>query len=216
MSLSQINRAQLLNRRWLPLAVGLMAIMFALGCYDNNTGDANIGGAINFKLPAFPETGSNRVQVFTEMHYQPSYRTQESPRLLPPDGSVPITGAEVVYASIDEYKNLVRTSSDVVSGQKLFTVNCQVCHGQNLDGTGPAAAYMVTNGPVPANLRLDLTKNSTDGELFGLISCGGRYFCNSVLQGGESQSPMPEFRRLLSEEERWAIVAYIRGAIGGQ
>jgi len=83
-----------------------MAIMFALGCYDSNTGDANIGGAINFKLPAFPETGSNRVQVFTEMHYQPSYRTQESPRLLPPDGSVPITGAEVVYASIDEYKNL--------------------------------------------------------------------------------------------------------------
>jgi hypothetical protein len=75
---------------------------------------------------------------------------------------------------------------------------------------------MVTNGPVPANLRLDLTKNSTDGELFGLISCGGRYFCDSVLQGGESQSPMPEFRRLLSEEERWAIVAYIRGAIGGQ
>jgi mono/diheme cytochrome c family protein len=210
MFLSLINRVKFSNRRWLPLAISLLAIMFALGCYNSTTGDTNIGGAIHFKLPVLSETGSNRVQVFTEMHYQPSYRVQDVPRLLPPVGSVPITGAEVVLASLDEYKGLTRASDDATAGQRLYQVNCQVCHGLNLDGTGPAAQYMTT-GPQPANLRNELTTSSTDGELFGLITCGGRFFCNTVLQGGESQSPMPEFRRLLSEEERWALVAYLRG-----
>ena len=211
----RMSSVQLPNRRWLILVISLMALILVMGCYNPKTGAANIGGAINFTLPAFPETGSNRVQVFTEMHYQPSFRTQDVPRLLPPDGSVPVTGAEVVYTSMDEYEILVRTSSDVVAGQRLYQVNCQVCHGQNLDGKGPIVPYM-TRGALPANLHDPVTKNSTDGELYGFISCGGRQGCALLLAGRESQSPMPEFRRLLSEEERWALVAYLRGQIGSQ
>lgn len=216
MFLSPNNRrpgVESINRRSLALAVGLLAVLLALGCYNNNTGEVKLGGAINFKLPAFPETGSNRVQVFTEMHYQPSFRIQDVPRLLPPDGSVPITGAEVEYASMDEYKTLTRTSSDVMAGQALYQVNCQVCHGQNLDGNGPIVQYM-NRGALPANLRADVTKNASDGELYGFISCGGRQGCAMVLADQESQSPMPEFSRLLSEDERWALVAYLRGVIG--
>ena len=211
----RLSSVQLPNRRWLILVISLMALILVMGCYNPKTGAANIGGAINFTLPAFPETGSNRVQVFTEMHYQPSFRTQDVPRLLPPDGSVPVTGAEVVYTSMDEYEILVRTSSDVVAGQRLYQVNCQVCHGQNLDGKGPIVPYM-TRGALPANLHDPVTKNSTDGELYGFTSCGGRQGCALLLAGRESQSPMPEFRRLLSEEERWALVAYLRGQIGSQ
>ncbi|MDP6453113.1 MAG: cytochrome c [SAR202 cluster bacterium] len=215
MPLSLKKRAQLLNRRWLPLAVSLLAVMFALGCYNSTTGDANIGDSINFKLPALSETGSNRVQMFTEMHYQPSHRVQDVPRILPPSGSVPITGAEVVLSSLDEYKGLVNPGIGPAAGQELYRVNCQVCHGQTLDGNGPATSFLASGGPVPADLTGPLTTGATDGELFGLVSCGGRFFCDSVLQGGETQSPMPEFRRLLSEEERWALVAYMRGLIGG-
>lgn len=209
----RLPTVQLTDRRSLPLILVLLTIMLAMGCYNTATGAANIGGAINFKLPAFPETGSNRVQVFTEMHYQPSYRTQEAPRLLMPDGAVPVTGAEVAYSSMDQYKALPRTSSDVVAGQRLYQVNCQVCHGPNLDGRGPVVQYM-TRGALPADLRADVTKNSTDGELYGFISCGGRQGCALRLAGKESQSPMPEFRRLLSEAERWALVAYLRGMVG--
>ena len=93
--------------KWVLLALGLAAVAVVVGCYNTATGDASVGAGIDFKLPAFPETGSNAVQVFTEMHYQPSYRAQEGPRLLPPEGSVPTTGAEVVYASMDEYQVLV-------------------------------------------------------------------------------------------------------------
>ena len=67
--------------RLAAVALGLFALLAALGCYNNNTGETRISEDIYFTLPAFPETGSNKVQVFTEMHYQPSYRSQEGPRL---------------------------------------------------------------------------------------------------------------------------------------
>ena len=35
-------------------------------------------------------TGSYPVDVFTEMHYQQSYRSQEPPRLMPAEGAVPL------------------------------------------------------------------------------------------------------------------------------
>jgi mono/diheme cytochrome c family protein len=201
---------------WLLLALGLATVALVTGCYDIRTGDASLGSGIDFKLPAFPETGSNAVQVFTEMHYQPSYRAQEVPRLLPPDGSVPTTGAEIVYASMDEYKALASPGGDAQNGWRLYGVNCLVCHGPNLDGQGKITEFPYTGGPVPANLKADVTRSATAGELFGFISCGGRQGCALRLIGRESASPMPEFRRLLSEQDRWDLVAYLQGVINAR
>ena len=86
--------------------LAILALLAAVGCYNNNTGETNIGDDIRFKLPAFPESGSNKVQIFTEMHYQPSYRAQEGPRLDSPLDAVPITGKEALLTSLDEYKAL--------------------------------------------------------------------------------------------------------------
>ena len=196
---------------WLFLSLGLAAV--AVGCYNTATGDASIGAGIDFKLPAFPETGSNAVEVFTEMHYQPSYRAQEGPRLLPPDGSVPRSGAEIVYASLEEYKVLATTGGDSQHGRRLYQVNCLVCHGSKLDGQGPITTFPYSGGPVPANLNAEVTRNATGGELYGFISCGGRQGCSLRLRGLASASPMPEFRRLLSEQDRWDLVAYLQGVI---
>ena len=80
--------------------LAVLALFAAVGCYNNNTGETNIGDDIRFKLPAFPESGSNKVQIFTEMHYQPSYRAQEGPRLDSPLDAVPITGKEVLLTSL--------------------------------------------------------------------------------------------------------------------
>ena len=202
---------------WTLLALVLLAAV-AAGCYNNNTGDANVGDAIKFKLPAFPESGGNAVQVFTEMHYQPSFRSQQGPRLLPPPDSVPITGKELRYASLDEYKALqlldatVR-SYDPAATQRLYMINCAVCHGPGLKGDGPIVAFM-QRGPFPADLTSEATRASTDGELFGFISGGGRQGLAARLRGRQSASPMPEFRRLLTEEERWALVKFLRSPIG--
>ena len=200
-------------RTWALLALVLLATL-SLSCYNNNTGETNIGGSINFKLPAFPETGGNAIQVFTEMHYQPSYRPQEGPRLLPPADSVPITGKELRYTSLDEYKQLTVPDSavrsyDPTSAQELYNINCSVCHGQDLLGDGPILAFM-TRGPFPADLTADLTRDVTDGELFGFISGGGNQGLAARLRDRLSASPMPEFRLLLTEDERWALVQFLR------
>ena len=202
---------------WALSALVLLFVV-ALGCYNNNTGSTNIGGSINFTLPAFPETGSNVVQVFTEMHYQPSFRSQQGPRLLPPADSVPVTGRELVPTSLEEYGDLampdrVKESYSDEKAQRLYTINCTVCHGLDLRGDGPIRAFM-TRGPFPADLTGDPTRVSTDGEIFGFILGGGRQGLSARLRGRESGSPMPEFRLLLTEDERWALVQFLRFRIG--
>ena len=195
------------------LALGLVAS----GCGNIRTGDVEIFGIARFKLPAFPETGSHAVLIFSEMHYQPSYKSQEGPRLLPPPDSVPVTGKELHYDTLDEYRGLtapsrVADSYDPSLAAELFRVNCLMCHGPAMRGDGTIAAMMKkeNKGPLPADLTLPLTQDSAEGELFAFISRGGRQGFASIERGRASRSPMPEFRKLLTEEERWALVTYLR------
>ena len=206
--------------RLAAVALGLFAVLASLGCYNNNTGETRISEDIHFKLPAFPETGSNKVQVFTEMHYQPSFRSQEGPRLDVPASAVPITGKEVLLKSVEEYQGLQNPGGDANNGHTLYTLNCLVCHGENMDGQGK----VMTFGPnmAPANLMTSPTADRSDGEIYGIISFGGNtgytvrvpklddptYDNDRCV--GQAACPMPEFRKLLTEQERWDMVAYLR------
>ena len=153
----------------------LMLVLMTTGCWNLRTGEASIHGIANFTLPAFPQTGSHKIVVFSEMHYNPSFKSQEGPRLLPPPNSVPITGKEVKYSSLQEYAGLTNPNRtyDSTRATELFRVNCLVCHGPNMTGDGPIVA-MMDKGPMPANLMSEISLNATDGELFGFISKGGR------------------------------------------
>ncbi len=214
--------------RLLAFAAAALLALAALGCYNNNTGETNIGDSISFKLPAFPETGSNRVQVFTEMHYQPSYRSQEGPRLDVPDSAVPITGKEVIPTSVEEYAALESPGGDAARGAELYAVNCLVCHGAAMDGQGTLMTMDMGAAPsmVPADLMGEITVERSDGELFGLISFGGNTGFTTRVSAltdpeadgercvGQGSCPMPEFRKLLTESERWDLVEYLRGMQG--
>jgi len=220
------NMNSLRTTKTLLLAVVVSTALLATACYNLQTGRVDVGGSINFELAAFPQTGSHAVELYTEMHYQPSYRMQEGPRILPPEGSVPITGAEVYPTSMDEFQTLSVPSKfaanyDDDSAWHTYQVNCLVCHGEALDGKGPITSLIGADGglaydrgPFPADLRADPTKNATNGELFGFISGGGRQGLAVRLRGKDSTSPMPEFRKMLSEEERWALVQFLRSRIG--
>ena len=228
MSLPAVRRREHKGRPSRPglvmWAVSLIAAMalIALGCSNPRTGEVEIYGIAKFNTVAFPESGANPIEVFNEMHYQPSYKSQEGPRLLPPPDSVPVTGRELAYTTLDEYRELtvpaeVREAYDAGRAGASFGLNCAVCHGKTLRGSeeeDPAEKAKIlefmTKGPFPADLTASITRESTDGELFGFISRGGRQGLAASQRGRESGSPMPEFLRLLTEEERWALVLYLR------
>ena len=207
-----------------------MACLLALAgiaCGDLRTGDAEVHGIVRFKMPAFPQTGSNKVQVFTEMHYQPSYKSQEGPRLMPPPESVAfgplgspdrILEAEMILQeprySAEEYPALSAPRTfvatyDQAAASELFRVNCVVCHGERMRGGGPIVP-MMDKGPFPADLMGPISQSATDGELFSFIDRGGRQGFAAFARGTETTSPMPPFRFLLTERERWMLVQYLR------
>ena len=181
--------------------------------YNLRTGEASVYGIARFTLPAFPETGPHFFVVFSEMHFSPAYRNQDLPRILPPEGSVPVTGREVILGSLDEYRPLTvpetaRAAYDARATTHLYNVNCMVCHGASMTGDGPMLPR-ITRGALPANLMAELTAGATPGELFAYITHGGRQGYALTQAGRESVSPMPEFRYLLTEHERWQLVQYL-------
>lgn len=215
----------------LVLVAALLALA-SLGCYNTRTGRVDVGGSINFKLPAFTQTGPHAVDIFTEMHFQPSYRVQEGPRILPPPDSVPITGREIEYKSVEEYQALeipsgISSDAEALGRARItYDRNCQVCHGSNLrgeDGDARILPYLANaTGARPRNL-VDVKLNSegeqiigaasdgtTDGEIYAWIAYGGQAGFASALRDRPTTSWMPQFIDLLSEEERWELVALIR------
>jgi mono/diheme cytochrome c family protein len=80
----------------------------------------------------------------------------------------------------------------VEQGKKLAQVNCVTCHGPKGKGDGAAAVAL---NPKPADWTSKKVQAESDGEIFWKISTG--------------RGPMPAWRHL-PENERWALVRYIR------
>ncbi len=155
--------------------------------------------------------GAYPLDFFPEMHYNQSYKIQEPPSLSAPEGSVPITGSEVDYALAQAklLQNPVPKDQGVSSGSKLYQANCAVCHGSTGLGDGPMATRLKDAGypSTPANLTAAGPTNAKpDGEVFLIITKGfaGAYGLP------EHRFVMPAFRKLLTYEDRWALVHYIR------
>ena len=211
----------------LPTALVLVLLLIISACGNTRTGEIKVGPAITFELHAFPRSGYHAVQVFSEMHFSPAYRSQEIPRILPPEGSVPVTGGEVRILDIDESKSLlipeqVMSDYDDALATKLYVVNCQVCHGINLDGAGPITTLKSARNDgsnalekgLPINLNSERVRVLSDGEIFSYITWGGRAGLAAEVRGKESPAIMPKFISLLSEEERWDLVWFLRQRIG--
>ncbi|MFQ5689432.1 MAG: c-type cytochrome [Gemmatimonadota bacterium] len=82
----------------------------------------------------------------------------------------------------------------VARGARLFRRNCTVCHGQEGKGDGPAAASL---RPPPANL--------TDPKRVGGLS-----FEDMVGVVTAGKGFMPSFAKVLSPQDRKAVVHYVR------
>jgi len=149
-------------------------------------------------------TGAYPLDVFPEGHYQQSFRSQEPPRLQPPTDSVPITGKEVTY-NFSEAGNLINpvpaSNETTTKANQLYQLNCAVCHGASGRGDGPMTSYFQQAGaPPPIDYVSPRVKSRKEGELFWIITNG--------------LGTMPRFGPLLTSEERWALVHFIRSVSG--
>ena len=84
----------------------------------------------------------------------------------------------------------------VEQGEKVAKVNCVSCHGAKGKGDGPAAVAL---NPKPADWTSKRVQDMSDGEIFWKMTTG--------------RGAMPAWRHL-PENDRWAVVRYIRTLAG--
>lgn len=78
-------------------------------------------------------------------------------------------------------------------GKKTFKTRCTVCHGEGGRGDGPGGKAL---DPKPADFASSSVQSQADGELFWKMS--------------EGRGPMITWKLILSEEERWQLVSFLR------
>ena len=83
--------------------------------------------------------------------------------------------------------------SATAEGKKIFNQMCVLCHGVLGQGNGEAGLSLEKK---PANFLALKVINESDGAIFWKITQGN--------------SPMASYEGLLSEEQRWKLVNYIR------
>ena len=78
--------------------------------------------------------------------------------------------------------------------ERLFNINCAICHGPKMDAQGPLA----TGGKVPAvaNLTLAQYVKMPEGTMFHSITYG--------------KGNMGSYASQLSREQRWMVIQYVK------
>lgn len=143
-----------------------------------------------------------QVDFMSFMEEQPSIGYREGPRLLPPEGAIPITGLEVPADGSVPTNPVEGTANSIARGKLLFDIHCAVCHGDKALGDGPVAAYFKSPAPPMADLTTERIVNLDDGLLYLILTNGA--------QG------MPSLAENLTQRERWDVINYLRTIQNGQ
>ena len=105
------------------------------------------------------------------------------------------------YVASRMVKNPIDSMSETDSkeAERLYLINCGICHGVKLDGNGPL--YNDGKGPYPAapkNLVGDpVVSVMPDGQMFYAVTYG--------------KNMMGSYASQLSRKQRWMVIKYIKG-----
>lgn len=101
-------------------------------------------------------------------------------------------------ASKFQLNPLDKATIDMKEAERLYLVNCGICHGKKLDGNGPL--YNDGNGPYaakPATLVGDAKYEAmTEGTMFHSVTYGIR--------------AMGSYASQLNTKQRWMVIAYVK------
>lgn len=100
----------------------------------------------------------------------------------------------------------LNTAEEIATGRVIYGANCASCHGENLEGE-PNWRSIKLDGtmPAPPHDENGHTWHHDDQLLFAYTKEGGQ----SVI-GRSFKSGMPGFGEMLTDEEIWAVLAYIK------
>ncbi len=100
-------------------------------------------------------------------------------------------------ALVNPFDTLSSDPKRLKEGERLFLVNCGICHGPNLDGNGPL--WKGGEGPYPAKPQVLNDANAakwSDGHFYHVITFG--------------KGSMGSYASQLRPEQRWVVIKYIR------
>jgi mono/diheme cytochrome c family protein len=85
-------------------------------------------------------------------------------------------------------------SIQMAEAQRLFNINCAICHGSKLDAQGPLS----TGGKIPAvaNLTIKQYVDMPEGTMFHSITYG--------------KNNMGSYASQLTREQRWMVIKYVK------
>ena len=98
--------------------------------------------------------------------------------------------------------SVTATKAALQEAERLYLVNCGICHGTAMDGNGPL--YNNGKGPYPnqpKNLTAADSKAFPDGHYFHVITYG--------------KGAMGSYASQLTPSQRWWVIKYIRAKQGG-
>jgi mono/diheme cytochrome c family protein len=82
---------------------------------------------------------------------------------------------------------------DLKESERLFLINCAICHGTKLDGNGPL--YSGGNGPFQAKPADLIASTMTEGNMFHVVTYG--------------KGAMGSYASQLTPQQRWMVIDYV-------
>ena len=181
-----MTRTKLMRGRLLPLVgLAIVAGMLAVGCSQ----------------------GSYPLDIFYEMHYQPSYKAHEPPRL--DVGNIDRDGdGKAEFVAVPWYGSTPpQPTSFAGSGKHIFETNCAMCHGVTGEGDGQVLGRMIVDYGYQTTDAALLNPNLKSEAAKGL----DRDALRGVLTGGVNI--MPSFSKLLTEDQIELVLDYVEDCI---
>ena len=136
------------------------------------------------------------VDFVSFMEDQPSIGYQDEPRILPPEGAVPVSRPTYLDVPANLVNPVPLDGVSLQRGEILYDLHCSVCHGPKGKGDGPVVEFWKEDARRPADLTDARFSLYPDAVLYGVVTQG---------VGG-----MPPLRENMTERQYWDVINFVR------